>query len=225
LPPPDPAGLERRIGLATREVELRPAASILAGRPTEASGARVLRALLARDRSSDERLRILADGDPLRLFQAGARRLRERALLVDTTRLHGEILLLAATVPLEGSSDLDRFVASRVDDAVALCLRRDRAAVREGVILGGQDHEFVEDTFGVENGLVAAHGFNSLAEIHRVIAFRLLFERHSLATVLEDGFGPLERVRRSLRTALTVLLEGAAEPCAHSLAHPEGGGD
>jgi hypothetical protein len=160
-------------------------------------------------------LGLLTDGDPLQLFQVGARRLRERALLVDTTRLFGETLLLAATVPFE-TRDVDHFVSLRVDDAVGICLRRDRAAVRDGILLGGDEHGFIEETFGVENGLVAAHAFNSLAEVDRVIAFRLLFERHTLAIVLEDGYGPVERVRRSLRTALTVLLEGSMATAAQN---------
>jgi hypothetical protein len=180
----------------------------------------VLRALLVRDRAPDELLGILADGDPLDLFAYGARRLRERALLVDTTRLFGEVLLLVATVPFEGLRDFDRYLSARVDQGVDICLRRDRDAVRDGAVLGGEDHRFIEDTFGVENGLVAAHAFNSLAEIDRVIAFRLLFERHALARVLEDGYGPLERIRKSLRTALTVLLEGSRSACAST-----GGGE
>ena len=166
------------------------------------------RSLLLRGMAPAELLVHLLEADSLGLLPLGARRLRQRALLIDTERLHLEAARRVALVRYDGR-ELEAWLTARVDEAIETCRRRDQESVRNGSQSADGEHEFMEIAFGVANGLRSAHAFNSLTPALRAVTLSLLVDGESLSSVLEHScFASTEELGEALRTALQALLDG-----------------
>ncbi|MDP6763930.1 MAG: hypothetical protein QF860_13805 [Planctomycetota bacterium] len=185
-------------------------------------------------------LRRLWEGDPLDLGRRCSRRLSERALLLEPTRVEHRArarLALASTIAAarEGE-DAGLGIAAGVDGAIDDLLRADActtassatgdpAAPEAGALLAA----ILCDTLGIEPAAVprAAAAFNTLAEPTRQVFFAAVIEGRSIESCASDVRSPNgadadETVWRRLARAFSALgsagaRDGAGESTARRL--------
>ena len=169
----------------------------------------------------------LTAGDPLQLRELAARRLRERALFVDTDRLFaGTAVEIAHAVAARGPSrdrtsaprDAVDWLLARVDAAIDGALCEDREEDRLGIAPRGEAIHPVPFLPAVEPGRArrAALEFNALPDAARKAFFALLIEGQSIEACLARGLGPSDVLRERVRWGLRALQSPSAreDECA-----------
>ena len=146
-------------------------------------------------RSSREILQRIWTGDPLGVVGLCTRRLRERMLMVDATRLlaHGLARIAHDAAIRAPGSDLDAWLAAEVDLAIDELLREDWLLDRQGVPVEPEQHshyDFLCKTLGLPQLLArkACVVFNTLPDEKRHALWAILVEGRSFeAHALETG--------------------------------------
>jgi hypothetical protein len=166
------------------------------------------KALLLSSQPPEDILALLLEGDPLRLTERSAVRLKRLALVMDCERVaeHAACLSLAARFTRE--LPFETWVTARVDEAIWDLLARDVERVRRGESNGGQAYEFMLHLFNIpdERSLKAAVQFNTLPLRTRKSFMLLTMDHWSIAECLEAGYGPLEELKVRAQTAMAALL-------------------
>lgn len=201
--------IERK-GESSGSLESPPAP--LPAAPEPAPEAKTLLARLA-GKNAREVLARLSDGDPLRLYPLCAHRTRGRYFVVDPDRVFERTLSLVAVAIEIDSEGCERaeWLIERIDEALSSVLEEDRELERAGArtesgFLDPRYLVFVE-AFGTEPARArsAAVQFNGLDERARKAFFHLLVDGESVATCLQRGLGPPDRLRNDVLTALWAL--------------------
>lgn len=162
-----------------------------------------------------EILQRLADGDPLRLEERCARRIRDRALLVDGTRVWrlacAEVARLAARDGAPRADDGAAWLTARIDTAIEEILRMDHAAERAGLAPeeGDADFEALHQALALAWGEVrrALVAFNGLPESTRRTFLEVVIEARPLDPDGADGAGSGEKLRKELQSAVRALYD------------------
>jgi hypothetical protein len=165
-------------------------------------------ALLLSGRPPETLLPLLLDGDPLRLVERSAVRLRQRALIMDCERVADRAACAALAVPLTREPAFEEWVVARIDEAIEDLLEFDCERLRRGGGDGGADYEFMLSLFNVpdERSLRAAVQFNTLPHLTRKRFMLLVMEHWSVAECLEAGYGPLEELKIGARMGVAAIL-------------------
>jgi hypothetical protein len=139
----------------------------------------------------------ISSGDPLRIYELGARRLRERFVFVDADRLYELALAHVATIAaLEQRRDADEsWLRSVMDRAIDSILTEDSEEQRAHPPLNDRDdrrYYHLGLSLGVEPELArsAVVNFNAMPERARRGFFLLLIENRSVADTLAEGYWP-----------------------------------
>ncbi len=136
----------------------------------------------------------IANGDPLRLFELGARRVRERFLFIDLERLYElSLAFVARTAAVERRNDADEaWLTSLVERAIDSILTEDSEEQRAQAAPNDPEdprYKIFAVTLGVDPALTrsAVVNFNGLAERARKGFFRLLIENREVQETLAEG--------------------------------------
>lgn len=151
----------------------------------------------------------LQDSDPLDLFPLCAHRLRERAFLVDSERIHrltlARIVLCAKSAPPEPERD---WLLEQIDHAIRIALQEDQQLDEAGhPCEEDSNYEFLVRAFAMEPTLAcsAAVAFNALDEFPRRVFFALA-DGTPINTCIENGLGTTrEEVGAAMRKALFAM--------------------
>ena len=153
-----------------------------------------------------ERIR---ENDMLDLFPSCAARIRERALLVDSQRVHDLCLARVAVNAqlLKGDPDTT-WLAAQVDGAIDHALRQDQELDRSGAVPDEDNphYDFLILSLAMHPTLActAAVCFNALPSIDRERFFSI-FDGNSIDQTSALGLGSREEIGASMRTCLMAL--------------------
>lgn len=157
-----------------------------------------------------ERVRRLSFGDPLRLQERCAARLRERALFLNLERLR---LRTVARIALGGpcasdSAGGETWLEARIDEAVDDLVRKPRQ-ISEQRANPRREEDAAESPFGPEHVLhgLSAAWFNALDDEARRAFFAVFIDGDSIDGCLAAGLGPPSLLRKRLRRACQALLD------------------
>jgi hypothetical protein len=154
----------------------------------------------------------LAEGDPLRVRERSARRLREVWFLLEPDRL----FLRAIAVCAEGAmvedppKDMEAWVLAKIDLAIEQLVRRDRTAEEahpelledEEKVFPLLTHSFLLEPDTVRRVTV---GFNRLDPLPRRAFYELIIEARDVPSVIESGPWNEDGLYDAIQTALTPL--------------------
>lgn len=166
---------------------------------------------------------MLTTGDPLRLFQRSAERMREQAWLVDADRVFQRVVANLAIDPAtylgadQSNDDLEEGLDACIDHAIEQLLQSDQEEVRARNTEHDPDDprfEFLMYGFAVPARLTreASVGFNALPAEARRAFFVLLIETRSVEEALAAGLGPPERLRANCLRGLRALIDIGNSP-------------
>jgi len=169
-------------------------------------------AFLRGDGPSEVYSRVLGDGDPLRLQERVAKRLREVWLLVEHERLVTRTAVLCAKGALAepAPADLESWTIGKIDQALEQLVRRDEEAEQS-------DPLHVEETEKVFPLLTDAMlrdparvrgycvRFNALEPLARRAFFELMIEGREVLEVIEGGPWNRESLHAYVLQALATL--------------------
>ena len=183
-----------------------------AGKRGVAAERRYWPAFLRGDDASEIHARLSGDGDPLRIRERVARRLREVWFLLEQDRVAARTYLLcaygAATEP--APEDLEVWSFGKIDLAIQQILHRDaEAEEREPGLLEEEEKQFplLVECLLREPGRVRHYSvaFNALPELTRRAFFELLIDGRDVLEVIEGGPWNRESLRAHVLQALAVL--------------------
>lgn len=200
----------------TRRLFTRPEASICSermGGPEQAGqGGRTYWPSFLRGESAEWILARLSEGDPLRLAERCARRLREKWVLLDPERVCLRALGVCAEAAAREAApaDLEAWVATKVDATIERLVDEDREAerTRPGELSEEeQKFELLTRSLLVEPGLVrtVSVAFNDLGPLPRRAFFELLIEGAEPLEVIERGPWNKEELHAAVLNALRVI--------------------
>ena len=136
----------------------------------------------------------ISNEDPLRLFELGARRVRERYVFIDLERLHELCLAFVAHAAAveRGCQPDEAWLVARLDRAIDSILSEDREEQRSKAAPNDPDdrrYHTLAVTLGVEPsmGRSAVVNFNALPDRARRGFFRLLIDNASVQDTLAEG--------------------------------------
>ena len=182
---------------APSEIELDPVA-FLSGKTTEDLAAR------------------FSEGDPLRLIQEAAARIRELSYLLDPGRLAART---SARVARDGPSyrgepPWEQWIRERLDEDIRELLRMDEEGERVGIPSIEEDYEYIVRTFSIEPSLArtVSAKFNGLPDIVRRRFCVFCLTDASVEDCLAAGLGPPKDLRNSVRHALRMLIDAVWGP-------------
>lgn len=169
---------------------------------------------------ASEILAHLSEGDPLRLQEATARRLREVWFLLEPERVYHRALAACATgAALEDSpADLDAWVRAKVDLAIEILVRADfEAEQAHPELVSEQEKVFplLTDSLMLDPELVrfVSVSFNALDPLPRRAFFELMIEGREVAEVIEAGPWDEDGLYQAIQTALATMgLDVPPEP-------------
>ncbi|TDJ72928.1 MAG: hypothetical protein E2O39_05890 [Planctomycetota bacterium] len=175
-------------------------------------GAKDRRRLLAGG-SPREILTRIVRGDPLGVRRIVARRLRERALLMDGDHVHLRALARCAryAVRYAGRPTLDEWLAGHVDGALDAAIVEEAEERAEDRVPGGpwSAHAELARPLGLEpNAMRAAcRAFHARPDLERQAFFSLVIEVSDLDDVARaEGVSASEVARRARRALDAILL-------------------
>jgi hypothetical protein len=162
----------------------------------------------------------LSEGDPLRLQEASARRLREVWYLLDPERVYLRALAVCAKAASKEAppQDLAAWKLAKIDLAIEQLVRADHEAEHAHPEIVAEEEKvfpLLTDSLMVDPELVrfASSSFNALDPLPRRAFFELLIEGREVAEVIEAGPWDEEGLYDALQTALaTVGLDVPPEP-------------
>jgi hypothetical protein len=184
------------------------------GRDGTSSGAarRYWPAFLRGDDASEVYSRLIGDGDPLRLQERVAKRMREVWLLVEHGRLVTRTAVLCAKGAVSESApeDLEAWAIVKIDKAIEQLVRRDEEAEqREPALVEEEEKVFPLLTHALfrDPQRVREHSvrFNALEPLARRAFFELMIEGRELMEVIEGGPWNRETLRGYVLQALAAL--------------------
>ena len=162
-----------------------------------------------RGRAPEEVLPRLIEGDPLRLQERAALRLRQVWVLLDPDRVFRRALgVCAHAAPLEDPpADLDTWVLAKLDLAIAQLVQADLQRERtDPDTLTDEEKDFplLKQSLFVEPGRVRAVSvaFNALEPLPRRAFFELLVEGREVDDVIEAGPWDADGLYRAIHQAL-----------------------
>lgn len=154
----------------------------------------------------------ISSGDPLRLYELGARRVRERFFFVDQDRLYELVLAFVAHhAAVEKQHDPgDDWLRGIVDRAIDSILTEDAEEQRRMAAPNDpQDRRYYHLglSVGVEPHVArsAVVNFNALPDRTRMGFFRLLIENKSVADTLAEGIWEPDELRHDIWDGLRAL--------------------
>lgn len=156
--------------------------------------------------------RLIGDGDPLRLQERVAKRLREVWFLLEHDRLVTRTAVLCAKAALAETApeDLETWTIARIDQAIEQLVRRDEEAER----CDPQHLEEAEKHFPLlthallrDPARVREHSvrFNALEPLARRAFFELMIEGREVVEVIEGGPWNRESLHAFVLQALATL--------------------
>ena len=162
----------------------------------------------------------LSEGDPLRLQEASARRLREVWYLLEPERVYHRALAVCAKAASKEAppQDLDAWKIVKIDEAIQQLVRKDFEAERAHPEIVAEEEKvfpLLTDSLMVDPELVrfASVLFNALDPLPRRAFFELLIEGREVAEVVEAGPWDEEGLYDAIQKALaTVGLDVPPEP-------------
>jgi len=170
------------------------------------------RARLFASHDSSAILARISSGDPLRLYETGARRLRQRYHFVDQDRLYELVLAFVAhhaAVEKQRDPD-DAWLTAVVDRAIDSILTEDAEEQRRMAAPNDpQDPRYYHLglSVGVEPHVArsAVVNFNALPDRTRMGFFRLLIENKSVKDTLAEGIWEPDELRHDIWDGLRAL--------------------
>lgn len=152
----------------------------------------------------------LSQGDPLRLAERSARRLRERFVLLDPDRVLRRALAVCAEAAAheEIEEDLEAWTLFHLDLAIDQLVHADREAeqARPGELDDEeQDFPLLTQSLSLDPACVrpASVAFNELEELPRRAFFELLIEGRPVGDVIEQGPWDEDGLYAAIQCALT----------------------
>jgi len=169
---------------------------------------------------ASEILAHLSEGDPLRLQELSARRLREVWYLLEPERVYLRSLAVCAKAASKEDppQDLSAWKLAKVDLAIEQLVRKDHEAERAHPELVDEEEKvfpLLTDSLMLDPELVrfASTSFNALDALPRRAFFELLIEGREVADVVEAGPWDEDGLYEAIQTALaTVALDVPPEP-------------
>lgn len=163
-----------------------------------------------RGEDASEILAHLSEGDPLRLQEASARRLREVWYLLEPERVYLRALAVCAKAASKEDppQDLDAWKVAKIDLAIEQLVRADYEAERAHPELVAEEEKvfpLLTDSLMLDPELVrfASVAFNALGQLPRRAFFELMIEGREVADVVEAGPWDEEGLYDAIQTALT----------------------
>jgi len=163
--------------------------------------------------SFEEKLQVVAEGDPLGLIGLADERVRARWLFLDPGRVFEESVfqVVAVSALLTREDDLRCWLVARVDEAIEHLLRRDGELLLEDQLPEAPvraNEAYLSGCFALPPALAfrAAARFNWLPERSRRCYFAVVVEGRSLSQCLESGLGPREELRDHVTLAIETVL-------------------
>jgi hypothetical protein len=154
----------------------------------------------------------LSQGDPLRLQERTARRLREVWVLLEPDRVYRYALAVCATAAPaeEPAADLEAWALAKIDRAIDQLVRSDIEAERTRPdMLTDEEQNFplLTDSLYVDPGRVraVAVAFNRLEPLPRRAFFELLVEGRDVVACIEGGPWDMDGLYLAIHTALAVF--------------------
>jgi hypothetical protein len=155
-------------------------------------------------------------GDPLRLVERSAMRLRQRWILLDPDRVYYRALgVCADAAPCEEpTKDLEAWAIAKIDLAIEQLVREDREAEAanpgvppEGAGTGELYFPLLTDCFMIDDELsrAASVAFNALPPEPRRALFELLVEGRKVTECVEGGPWNHDALKAAVRTAISTL--------------------
>jgi hypothetical protein len=169
-------------------------------------------AFLRGDDANEVYSRLLGDGDPLRLQERVAKRMREVWFLVEHERLviRTAVLCAKGAVSEAAPEDLEAWSIRKIDAAIDQLLRRDEEAERREPALVEEEEKvfplltyaLLRDPQRVREYTVR---FNALEPLVRRAFFELMIEGREVMEVIEAGPWNRETLRGYVLQALAAL--------------------
>lgn len=154
----------------------------------------------------------LSEGDPLRLAERCARRLRERWVLLDPERVRRRAVAVCAEAAAHESApeELEPWALEKIDRAIGQLLEADAEAERSRPgELNDEEREFdlLTRSLLVEPGLVRtiSVAFNLMDALPRRAFFELLIEGKEPGEVIETGPWDHDGLRAAVLSALHTI--------------------
>lgn len=162
----------------------------------------------------------LTQGDPLRLHERAALRLREVWILLDPERVYLRALgVCADAAPCEEApEDLCAWGLSKIDLAIEQLVRSDREAERaapESYTEGVREFPLLTECLMMEPELAraASVAFNALEPLPRRAFFELMVEGREVSDCIEGGPWDEDGLYQAIHAALAALgLDVLADP-------------
>ena len=165
-----------------------------------------------RGADASEILAHLNEGDPLRLQEASARRLREVWILLEPERVFLRALAVCAKAASKERppADLAAWARDKIDLAIEELVHRDREAERaDPELVSDEEKAFplLTDSLMLDPELVrsASVTFNALDALPRRAFFELLIEGREVAEVIESGPWDEDGLYVAIQTALATV--------------------
>jgi hypothetical protein len=169
-------------------------------------------AFLRGDDAREVYSRLTGDGDPLRIQERVAKRMREVWFLVEHERLATRAAVLCAkgAVAEPAPEDLEAWTVLKIDKAIEQLVRRDEEAeAREPALVEEEEKVFPLLTQALlrDPQRVREHSvrFNALEPLARRAFFELMIEGRDLMEVIEGGPWNRETLRGYVLQALAAL--------------------
>jgi hypothetical protein len=206
---PAPAAEKRRPRLVPRPAPTQEEVARAELAQTRADREALLRRM--EGRPAAETLARLANGDPLRLYECCAHRIRETFFFLDPDRVFERVLPLAA-VGLEVDAEASRrpeWLVGLADRAIQAVLDHDREQERAGIPLDAPEEFFplFSAAFYIDAPLarLSSVRLNGLEERVRKGFYYLLVEGRPLEECYGLGLGPPDVLQRDMLGALEAI--------------------
>lgn len=162
----------------------------------------------------------LSAGDPLRLQEASARRLREVWILLEPERVYHRALAACATGAAidDPPADLSAWARAKVDLAIEILVRADSEAEQSHPELVNEHEKIfplLTDSLMIDPELVrfVSVSFNALDPLPRRAFFELMIEGREVAEVIEAGPWDEDGLYEAVQAALATMgLDVPPEP-------------
>jgi hypothetical protein len=171
--------------------------------------------------STREVLRKILEGDPLGIAERSSLRVKERALLLDISRLTLRAMARAAyrARAYQGDPALGDWLTERIEESIRDLIEEDREDERAGIPVGTDPEArfaFLTETIGVTPPIArrVCVVFNDLPDDRRHAFWSMVIEGKSLNRYVAEGHGPPEQAKEHLKQAFLALslLEGPQGP-------------
>jgi len=162
--------------------------------------------------SPEENLARIGEGDPLRLREGVAVRLRQLWILLDSDRVFHRTVALCAKAACQEDppEDVTEWARAKIDVAIDQLVQHDREAERaHPELIDDDEKEFALMTeclfMDPDQVRRATSAFNALDPLPRRAFFELMIEGHEPGTCIENGPWNEESLYDAIQAALATL--------------------